>query len=80
MTEFLDSGGQMPQATIWDISTGEQLRYKVDVPTNAAWLYQQGFVNSQPQANFTSVIFHRSFRMYTIAPNDIILLRVDKLL
>lgn len=83
--QFMDSSGGLLGESLWDLKTGENLRDRVDLPTNNRWVFSDAF----PQAagfdalfgesvirNGSTVEFKflRAFRVYGLAPTDIVLL------
>jgi len=75
---FLTATSGSLQTPYWDRQTGEQLRERVDLPTNFAWDYTQAFSSGQPYGGADKPIqFLHAFRTYTISPNDIVLVKED---
>lgn len=71
---FLTSAsGALPEPH-WDRQTGEQLRERVDLPTNGFWDYSSGFTHSGAER---AVVFSRAFRTYTVSPSDVVLIKED---
>lgn len=75
---FLSAASGSLQTSHWDRQTGEQLRERVDVPTNYAWDYSQAFSQELPYSGAGKpILFLHAFRTYTISPSDIVLVKED---
>lgn len=69
----LDAGGHV-YPSLWDLATGEQLRTRLGIPTNGPWLFSDAYTRSQPQQNFTKIMFHRASRTFKVYNENIILI------
>ena len=70
----MDSGEYLPVVS-WDKLSGEGLFNVNHMSTDAAWIYSDGFLSTQPVQNYTTIEFMQSFKIFTVAsPEDIILL------